>query len=92
MIIFQPACIILAWGDLFLELYSSINDDLFLDVRFDQVRSFDECDHPSCTCPHRPYKNPSDKWSLQTAVATTLNRFLDYGRQFQISFLGTETH
>lgn len=39
--------------------------------------SFVEKDHPSCTCPHRPYKNPNAKWSLEIAIAMTFNQFLD---------------
>ncbi|CAF4573024.1 unnamed protein product [Didymodactylos carnosus] len=34
-------------------------------------------DHTECTCDHRPYKDPSQVWSLQRAVAVALNRFLD---------------
>ena len=37
----------------------------------------DISDDPECTCSHRPYKNPGDKWSLQRAVSTIFKQFLD---------------
>ncbi|CAF4048227.1 unnamed protein product [Adineta steineri] len=34
-------------------------------------------DDPYCTCAHRPYKDPSNTWSLQKAVAMIFQQFLD---------------
>ncbi|CAF1684469.1 unnamed protein product, partial [Didymodactylos carnosus] len=51
------------------------NDDGILELtpRFEDrilSTSFDmNDDHTECTCDHRPYKDPSQVWSLQRAVA-----------------------
>jgi len=37
----------------------------------------DITDNPICDCSHRPYKNTSDTWSLQLAISTIFNQFLD---------------
>ncbi|CAF1484883.1 unnamed protein product [Adineta steineri] len=34
-------------------------------------------DSPHCTCIYRPYKNPDNSWSLQMAISTIYNQFLD---------------
>jgi hypothetical protein len=34
-------------------------------------------DYLSCSCPHRPCKNPNDNWSLHAAVQATFQEFLD---------------
>ena len=41
------------------------------------MAGFLEDDDPCCSCPHRPYKNPGDTWSLQLAVARIFEQFLD---------------
>ena len=37
----------------------------------------EQYDYLSCSCSHRPYKNPNDNWSLHAAVKTTFQEFLD---------------
>jgi hypothetical protein len=34
-------------------------------------------DYLTCTCPHRPFKNPNETWTLQMAVDKAFNEHLD---------------
>jgi hypothetical protein len=43
----------------------------------EQILDYDDIDGPFCSCPHRPYKSPNDKWSLATAIAYTFHEYLD---------------
>ncbi|CAF1348840.1 unnamed protein product [Rotaria sordida] len=40
------------------------------------VPSFYKTDAICCTCPHRPYKNINDKWSLEKAINYVFNEFI----------------
>ena len=42
-----------------------------------QVLHFIDLDGCLCSCPHRPYKHPFDKWSLQLAVMFTFYEYLE---------------
>jgi hypothetical protein len=37
----------------------------------------EQYDYLSCSCSHRPYKNPNDNWSLHVAMQVTFQEFLD---------------
>jgi predicted transposase YbfD/YdcC len=37
----------------------------------------EQYDYSSCVCPHRPYKNPNEDWTLHTAVTKTFQESLD---------------
>jgi hypothetical protein len=60
---------------------SIISDDSIYLHPTDSDRNFSsitkQYDYLSCSCPHRPCKNPNENWSLHAAVQATFQEFLD---------------
>ncbi|CAF2078040.1 unnamed protein product [Rotaria magnacalcarata] len=51
----------------------------------------EQYDYTTCTCLHRPYKNPNVAWSLETAIAYTSQEFLDKQHKLSSGDVGIDS-